>query len=138
MDHILANRIRTPDGTILESNHVHDYKSYVDANGETYVVDGGCSYLRRSVNNVPATDLSVTLESTWQDQRESFKWGTYGKNGTDKLKFVALKDLTSNHIQAILDTQAHVPQWMRTMLFERELSYRSHNDLHIWEHSDTN
>lgn len=133
MTKILSNVIRTPDGTILQSFHTHDYKSHVDANGETYVVDGGRDYFRRSVNTIPAVDLSVTLESPWEDQRDAFKWGTYGKDGKQKLQYKALKDLTTNHIQAILDTQTHIPEWMRTMIFERELSYRSHNDLHIWE-----
>lgn len=137
MAQILANRMRTPDGTLLESFHTHDYKEHVDANGETYIIDGGRSYVRRSVNNVPATDLTVTLESPWQDQREAFTWGTYGKDGKQKLQFKALKDLTTEHIQAILDTQTHIPEWMRTLIFERELQYRSHNDCHIWEHPTT-
>lgn len=133
MNAILANRIRTPDGTLLESFHTHDYKEHVDANGETYVIDGGRSYMRRSINTVPATDLTVTLESPWQDQREAFTWGTYGKGGNQPLQWKPLKDLTSNHIQAILETQKQIPTWMRELIFERELQYRSHNDLHIWE-----
>ena len=133
MEKILANRICTPDGTILHSKHTHDYQSHTDANGEYYFTDGGCSYIRRSVNNVLANDLTVTLESPYEEQRKSFVWGTYGKDGKQKLQYKALKDLTTNHIQAILDTQTHIPEWMRTMIFERELSYRSHNDLHIWE-----
>lgn len=138
MNHILANRIRTPDGTLLESITTHDYKEHTDANGEYYFTDGGRSYLRRSVNTIPADDLTVTLESPWDDQRTYFKWGTYGKGGDQPLQWKALKELTTNHIQAILETQKHIPQWMRDMVFERELQYRSHNDLHIWEHSDTN
>lgn len=137
MSPILANRLRTPDGTLLESITLHDYVSHVDANGETYFTDGGRAYLRRSVNTIPATDLTVTLESPWEDQRTYFTWGTYGKDGKQKLQYKALKDLTTEHIQAILDTQKHIPDWMRNLIFERELQYRSHNDLHIWEPSET-
>lgn len=137
MAQLLANRIRTPDGTILESRSVHDYKEHVDTNGEYYFVDGGLSYLRRSVNTIPAEELSVTVEDPWQDQRAGFTWGTYGKDGKQKLQYKALQDLTTNHIQAILETQHHIPLWLRVQIFERELQYRSHNDLHIWEHSET-
>ena len=41
MSEIILNRIQTPDGTVLTSYYRHDYKSYQDKNGETYIVDGG-------------------------------------------------------------------------------------------------
>lgn len=45
---ILSNRMRTPDGTILESKHRHDYVTHLDANGNEYMLDGGLSYVRSS------------------------------------------------------------------------------------------
>lgn len=138
MSHIIHNSMQTPDGTILTSLYTHDFKEHIDANGEYYCNDGGRDYLRRSVNKEPAKDLTVTTESPWQEQREAFKWGTYGKSGDQPLQYVALNTMSTNHIQAILETQKHIPQWMRELIFERELQYRSHNDLHIWEHSTTN
>ena len=33
---LIANALRTPDGTVLESKSRHDYREYVDANGKTY------------------------------------------------------------------------------------------------------
>ena len=41
---LIRNAIQTPDGTILESTHRHDYKEYKDANGLTYMVDGVCEH----------------------------------------------------------------------------------------------
>lgn len=59
---MLYNAIRCPDGTILHSTHGWDYKTNLDAiTGEIYMVDSGNSmYYRRSINDVPAEDISVT------------------------------------------------------------------------------
>ncbi len=50
MDKILRSRMRTPDGTILESKHRHDYVTHLDANGNEYMLDGGLAYVRSSAN----------------------------------------------------------------------------------------
>jgi hypothetical protein len=45
---ILAQGITTSDGTMLCSRHRHDFVTYKDKNGKTYMVDGGTDYLRMS------------------------------------------------------------------------------------------
>lgn len=121
---IISNKIRTPDGTILESFHRHDYKTYVDKNGLEYMVDGGLDYLRRNVHEgAPAEELTVYADCPFETFRQEKKWGTRGKDGKQPLKFVPLKDLSIDHIQAILDTQFHIPQWVREG-FEQELQFR--------------
>ena len=121
---IVANRIRTPDGTILESMHRHDYVTYTDANGLEYMVDGGLDYLRRNVHDdAPYQELSVYADDPHELIREVFKWGTRGKDGNQPLKYVPLKDLTSDHIEAILETQAHISGHIQNIFLD-ELSFR--------------
>ena len=72
---IVSNRILTPDGTILESMHRHDYVTYEDANGLEYMVDGGLDYLRRNVHDdAPYIELSVYSDDSHDVIRDVFKW----------------------------------------------------------------
>ncbi len=120
---LIANRIRTPDGTILQSFNRHDYKTHLDKNGEVYMVDGGCEYIRRSVNNVPAEELSVYADSPFSIVREAMHWGTRGKDGTQPLTYIPLKDMTTDHIEACLVTQYQMASCFRQAM-ENELLYR--------------
>ena len=117
---IVHNSIRTPDGTVLVSHHRHDYKTHQDENGETYMVDGGTQYLRRSMNKEPYEDLSVYSDEPFKKIREVFTWGTRGKNGDQPLKWVVLKDMDTDHIKAILDDGYESVRYY----MQRELMYR--------------
>lgn len=125
MPKILVNAIRTPDGTILRSRHRHDFVSHKDSNGCEYSVDGGVDYLKRSrgLNAPPARELSLFSDDPHDLIREWFDWGTYGKNGDDPLKHILLKDLTTEHIKAIIDTQHHLPDHIK-QVFLNELEWR--------------
>ena len=128
MEKYVANRIRTPDGTILESMNRHDYVTYIDANGKEYMVDGGLDYLRRNIHDdAPYEELSLVSTDDHSVIREVFKWGTYGIDGKQKLKYVILKDMSWDHIEAILETQLHVREHIR-QLFMNELDYRGKNN----------
>jgi hypothetical protein len=124
---IVSNRIRTPDGTILESMHRHDYVTYLDANGLEYMVDGGLDYLRRNVHDdAPHEEWSVYSDDPHDVIREVFKWGTRGKDGRQPLTYVPLKDLTTDHIVAILETQDHIQQYIRNIFLD-EMIFRTKN-----------
>ena len=124
MKKIVANRIRTPDGTMLQSFYTHDYRVHVDKNGFEYSVDGGLEYLRRTTHpSAPYTELSVYADDPFDLIRLAFCWGTRGKDGKQPLKWVALCNLDTDHIEAIMETQTQVPEHLLN-IFKRELQWR--------------
>lgn len=125
MADIICNRIRTPDGTIIESKHRHDYVTHKDSNGHTYAVDGGKDYLKRAspTGAPPATEMSLYSDSPHEEIREVMSWGTYGKEGKDPFHYVALKDMTSEHILACLKNVPNMnPSYRKS--FTKELEFR--------------
>ena len=109
MNTLVYNAIRTPDGTVLESKHRHDYVVYQDKNGNEYMVDGGLEYTRRNVHaDTPYEELSVYTTDGHDKVREVLKWGTYGIDGNQPLTYITLKDMNIGHIQACLDTQSRM------------------------------
>ena len=133
MTQIIRNAIMTPDGTFLRSFHVHDYVSYVDTiTGEVYVVDGGTQYLRRSVNEVPAEDFTVTIDDKFTLIRCAFVWKSYGKNGEyPQGIYIALCDMDVDHIEAIVNTQVHIRNTYVEELMIAELIYRKCGTLRL-------
>jgi len=122
MSKLLCNAIRTPDGTILESIHRHDYKTYTDANGKEYMIDGGLDYIRCSVHDDQEW-LGVYDDDDFSEIRLRFKWGTRGKDGNQPLQYKPLYRLDNDHIRAILDTQSHIPEHIHKQ-FKKELQWR--------------
>lgn len=125
---LIKNAIQTPDGTVLESRHIHDYVVYVDKiTDEQYMVDGGLYYTRTNVNKVPAKPLYVYLEDDHEVVREAVTWGTRGKDGKSPIKIVKLSEMSTDHIQACLDTQSSMHPHYREA-FHNELDYRLSGD----------
>jgi hypothetical protein len=81
------------------------------------------TYLKRSWEEKDYIELSVYDTDKFEVIRECFKWGTRGKDGKQPVTYVALKDLTTEHIEAILETQYQIPSYIRKV-FERELNHR--------------
>lgn len=124
---LLVNKIKTPDGTILESRHRHDYQQHIDkVSGEIYIVDGGQDYLRRSVNNVPYEEMSIYDDAPFEIIREHYTWGTYGKDGKEKIKYIPLKDIDDEHLHNIISHLEMVGKFpsQTLILMLIELHYR--------------
>ena len=125
MNTLVYNAIRTPDGTVLESTHRHDYIVYQDKNGKEYMVDGGLEYIRRNVyDDAPFEELSIFLEDGQDKVREVVKWGTYGIDGNQPLTYILLKDMSIEHIRACLENVPRMhPAYKKA--FQEELKLRS-------------
>jgi hypothetical protein len=131
MKKILANRIITPDGTMLQSFSTHNFVKYTDANGKEYAVDGGLDYQRTFWHeDAPHTDACVYTTSPHTEIRQAFCWGSYGKDGKQELHWKPLHTMSNEHIQAILATQHHIPSHIRGV-FENEQEYRYAQNISI-------
>lgn len=147
---VFRNAIMTPDGTILESKHRHDYVTHVDTkDGQLYMVDGGRTYFKRGgpqkrVTPLPwhkallniivgkptytetagYTDLSIYGDenSPFEFVHRNMTWGSYGKKGNEPFHLIKLCDMETSHINNILKTQVMGPQYKKW--FEMELEWR--------------
>lgn len=125
---LIYNAIRTPDGTILVSYHRHDYKTHLDANGETYVIDGGLDYIRTSVNKIPAEDLSLYDDEPFEVIREHVFRGGKGKSGKKELKYIKLSEVDDEWLGAIIDYENCIrPNNKYLKYYNKELEYRKLN-----------
>jgi hypothetical protein len=125
MKKLIHNSIRTPDGTILTSRHVHDYVTHLDKNDDTYSNDGGLYYLHRSVNKIPAEDLSLYTDSPFEKIREVLERGGRGINSDEELKYVVLKDINNDWLQAIIDYELkHRPDNPYLTYYKQEVEFR--------------
>lgn len=131
---LIRNAIKTPDGTILESFHRHDYKTHTDANGKEYMVDGGLDYVRRSAWG-DEIDLCVYVGQEGEDgydaveveahevRRNILKWGSYGINGDQPLTFKTIARMECDHIRNVLDYCKNVDPIIKDCMIQ-ELKYR--------------
>ena len=118
----MLNRIKTPDGTILTSYNRHDYLTHKDTiTKEVLMVDGGNDYARRHVGTYE--ELSVYDDGSHLTRRSALHWGTRGKDNKQPLTYKPIKDLDSDHIEAILRTQTQISEFYKEV-FKEELKYR--------------
>ena len=106
----------------IQSLFRHDFK--MCSCGKTFV-DGGVLgyYTRVGGDNFKDTSVCCNRDNI-ACIREYVTWGTYGKSGKEKLKRVLIKDLTTEHIEAILGTQLGLSEVLKS-IFNMELEYRA-------------
>ena len=121
---ILLNRWQSNDGTMLISRSQHDFVSHHDIvdNAEVFI-DGGIGPYIRVSGNLTNCCLYDTDEDH-AEVRELYQWTSFGPTGFDPPKKSAIKDLATDHIEAILKTQVQLQEHVLNM-FRRELTYRT-------------
>jgi len=131
---MIANRIQTPDGTILWSRYRHDYVVYEDANGEYYFLDGGPDILcwRSSVNNVPAKSLQVFSDAPFEEIRKVMLRGTQDKDGNSI--WIPLCKMHDLHLIGVLDYNENMGIHSKYDQFiEKEIEYRKEHNIEIYD-----
>jgi hypothetical protein len=110
----------------LRSYNRHDYKT---CSCKGSAIDGGTAY-QRSMGSL--VDTSLVLEDHPDNLklhhaliREEFCWGSRGVKCNQPLKYITLKDMTTDHIEAILRTQDHIKGAATFSFFMNELEYRA-------------
>lgn len=135
MEHkqIVYNAIKTPDGTILESMHRHDYVEYVDKNSQFYMVDGGLDYLRRGYDINDFEELSLYIDDDFEKIRKAHKRGGRGKDGKQPLTWIPLCEMSNSWLDAciVYNTEKGMQNNFTTKLYVKELIYRKENNIFI-------
>jgi len=127
---LILNRWLTPDNTELISRHRHNFVSHIDkVTKQEYFIDGGTSYCRVSNPDGKMVDCCLYDDAPFERLRKALKWGTRGKSGKDKPKLIAISELTTDHIQAILENADMIhPKYKEVMeeeLIHREIIHRN-------------
>lgn len=132
---IILNAIKTPDGTFLSSRHRHDYVTHKDTKtGKIYGVDGGADYLRMTGDIDDCEDCTITIQTSFDDVRNRFHWGSYGKNGDQQKTMRRLKDISNSHLDAILKNVAFPEGSHFKKFFELEKEYRKKENIFVDEY----
>ena len=93
-----------------EKSNGHWYKKEYDIHGRLtrYETSAGYWEVHQYDTNGRQIYLETSSNGIMHDSRQTrdtFTWGTYGKNGDQPLKRVVLRDMTNEHIIMILATQ---------------------------------
>lgn len=129
---LIQNAIQTPDGTILISLSVHDYKSHQDKVTNTYYsIDGGLEYRRISTGG-PYLDLSIESGDKFEDIRKSLLRVSRGKNLDQPAKWVKLKDMSNAWLEAlIIWIEENQPENFFKPFYLKEIEYRAENNIYV-------
>lgn len=112
-----------PDGHKLLSS-CKRFVSHEDKKSkQTYFLDAGDLYVRRSTNIPQESLVIIHTDDPHEVVRENYMWTSFGVKGDEKPRTRPIKNLDSEHIRQIIETQKHLPKEY-IQVFENELTYR--------------
>lgn len=138
---ILFSAIETPDGTLLETTSRHDFKSHTDnLTGKVYSVDGGNEYQKISGDLKDLTSYIVRSNDPISIIRSITGRAGNGADGEGEYRVCLLKDMSdewlSSSIEYVKEAQSEGYD-IYADIYQRELDYRSANDLHMTDTVNT-
>jgi hypothetical protein len=75
-------------------------------------------------------ELSIYDDSPFEEIRKHINWGTFGKSGTETLRFVFLNEMSNSHIENVLRHIKRLPEHMNNFMIQ-ELEYRKQHSILI-------
>jgi len=85
--------------------------------GNYFFIEGGHDYRRCNFKFHPEImDFSLYEDSSDDEIYDKLLWGSRGTTGKEPLQYVLLKNLNTEHMNAILSTQPHIDQHVRNVI----------------------
>ena len=89
-------------GEVLVSNHVHDYRTC--SCPQATMVDGGSEYGRYGGKDLALVQTNYLYDDAPHEQiREVVSRGSRGKSGGEELKYILLKDIDDEYLDALIE-----------------------------------
>jgi len=130
---IILNQIQTPDGTILISHSVHDYKEYKDSiSKEVYMVDGGNEYLRRNKCKTPYKEMTIYSDDDFKIVRENLYRGSF--DGYGNRLWIKMSEMSDDHIMNCIKYNIKLgftEFCFANQMYKKEFEYRAKNNIFI-------
>jgi hypothetical protein len=95
------------------------------------MVDGGTAYLRYGAKDMSKIKIfAVYADDDFETVRKYATRGGRGKDGTQPLSWIAICDMTDDHLEAVLDYGG--ADW-HLELIKKEIQYRKEHGISIKE-----
>jgi len=122
--------METPDGTILESLHVHDFVGHDDNNGNYYAIDGGLTYCKITAMDNDYRIITVDDSENWEIVRQfAYRLSPIGKK-------TILAKMSDDYLQKAIEYTQKYEQLASLGLLLREEKFREKWKINVNEQGE--